>query len=359
MNERSHGLVVVVGMHRSGSSALTRGMGALGLDLGDNLMEPAPDNETGFWEDLDLFGINVELMERMGVSWDTLRPMPIDTLPGETLSRLTARAAQLLRAKLERGRGSFAMKDPRTARLLPFWHGVFEHLGVQPKWMLTCRNPVSVMRSLQRRNGFGEGKGYLLWLVHVLDALQGTRTGLRVVVDYDQMMDDPLRQLHRAAEGLRLPSPREADLSAYAGTFLQPRLRHTRFSADDLTQAVSVPPHVGPVFASLSALARDEVLPPGHLEQVLAAARNWHDENVSLLRAIDDAEQAISRQAQALERVVAENVAAHRRAEKLQGALNERNEQIAGLDARLGEAGLGLGGGDDVSCKRQDVTSPQ
>ena len=45
-------IIVVLGMHRSGTSTVTRGLRVPGASLGENLMPPAVDNnEKGFFED--------------------------------------------------------------------------------------------------------------------------------------------------------------------------------------------------------------------------------------------------------------------------------------------------------------------
>ena len=46
--------LMVLGMHRSGTSALTRIFSLLGADLPKNLMPPSPANKTGYWESQDL-----------------------------------------------------------------------------------------------------------------------------------------------------------------------------------------------------------------------------------------------------------------------------------------------------------------
>ncbi len=48
-------LIVVLGMHRSGTSVLTRAMETLGANLGSRLMPAAAgNNDKGFFEDIDV-----------------------------------------------------------------------------------------------------------------------------------------------------------------------------------------------------------------------------------------------------------------------------------------------------------------
>ena len=55
-------LIVVLGMHRSGTSAITRGLQVMGVGLGDRMMPAMPDNVKGFWEDVDLNALNMEML---------------------------------------------------------------------------------------------------------------------------------------------------------------------------------------------------------------------------------------------------------------------------------------------------------
>ena len=50
--------ILVVGMHRSGTSALTRVLNLLGAELGEGLMAPAPGNPGGFWEKREVADLN-------------------------------------------------------------------------------------------------------------------------------------------------------------------------------------------------------------------------------------------------------------------------------------------------------------
>ena len=55
--------IPVLGMHRSGTSALTRSLLTLGVDLGGHLMEPMPEiNAKGFWEDMDIYQLDEEML---------------------------------------------------------------------------------------------------------------------------------------------------------------------------------------------------------------------------------------------------------------------------------------------------------
>jgi len=69
--------IIVLGMHRSGTSALTRTLNLLGCDISSQLRPPWPDNnETGFWEPLDISEMHEEMLRSVGSSWDDVSELP-------------------------------------------------------------------------------------------------------------------------------------------------------------------------------------------------------------------------------------------------------------------------------------------
>ena len=75
--------LLVLGMHRSGTSALTRVLNLLGASLGDDLMPPGDDNPLGFWEHQGIVSVHEALLVALERRWDDPRPMPDDWLESE------------------------------------------------------------------------------------------------------------------------------------------------------------------------------------------------------------------------------------------------------------------------------------
>lgn len=228
-------IVVVLGMHRSGTSSLTRGLKVLGVDLGANLFGGIEgNNDKGFFEDIDVNNFNVELLGALGRDWhslDPIRPEELDTL---VVQEFKLRAIQLLRTKVN-ATPCFGLKDPRITRLLPFWSSVFEHLKLRVSYLIAFRHPMSVARSLQRRDEFELEKGYLLWADHMLASLRDTCGCERLVVEYDRLMAQPEQELKRIAAAFRLDFDSDGkSLAEYKTDFLDTSLRHTEFQPEDL-----------------------------------------------------------------------------------------------------------------------------
>ena len=224
-------LVLVLGMHRSGTSTLTKGLQALGVDLGSDFNPATPDNPTGFWEDKNFHALNEEMLQHLHRSWDDLQLVESETVLSG-LEGFCTRARTLLDDFL-RDKSLAGLKDPRFSLLLPFWNKVFAEAGVRVLFIIGFRNPLSVAESLSRRDDFPKVKSLWLWTLHQVFIVAGTTNFPHLVVDYDQMLENPQSQFDRLARFLSLP-PNSRSLEIFCSEFLQPDLRHARHSTTDL-----------------------------------------------------------------------------------------------------------------------------
>jgi len=255
-------VVVVIGMHRSGTSAGTRGLKALGIELGQSLVPPGEGNPRGFWENSEIVSLNTRVLAALGLTWDSLFLVPPSRWRDEAVQKLQASAAATVEKYVQSYR-RWGFKDPRTLRVLPFWIEVFAHLALTPAYVLVIRNPLSVAQSLFRRDRFDPLKSCRLWSLHLVPYLSRIQERLRVVVDYDLLMGDPVQQLNRIASRLGLPATAQvrAEMEAYAGTFLSVHLRHSLYSEDQIQNDPCLDDLGRTAWRLLLQLARDQVVP--------------------------------------------------------------------------------------------------
>ncbi|VWB95250.1 lipopolysaccharide biosynthesis protein-like protein [Burkholderia lata] len=258
-------------------------METLGADLGSRLMPAAAgNNDKGFFEDLDVNQINIDVMHAAGFDWDTMAPIDSSAIDVNRLDQLRVKAAAMLRAKC--GGKTFALKDPRIARLSWFWQPVLAGLQIRVVYAIAVRNPISVARSLLERDRFAEEKSHILWLAHTLAALDMTAGNTRTLISYDALLDAPQSELTRISSELGLPLI-ESEAATFAREFIDGDLRHTRFAAEDLDLLHSAPRQVKALFAALDESVRSR-LPADNplLADAASDARIYLDDISPLLR---------------------------------------------------------------------------
>lgn len=177
---------VVLGMHRSGTSALAGWFASRGICRGDRFIGADDGNPDGYWEHEDLVTINEQLLAAAGADWHT-----IDTAVPESSQdaggALSDRAQRFL-SNLGRDRRLWFMKDPRLCRTLSFWSPHLESLPARIRYLHIVRDPWSVARSLERRDGLSAEHSHLLWALYNLEAERQTRGRPRVWLDFDAMI---------------------------------------------------------------------------------------------------------------------------------------------------------------------------
>ena len=272
-------MILILGMHRGGTSALAGGVAALGAGFGERLMQAVPDqNAKGFWEDLDIVSTDDRVLLALGRTWDSIEPIAPDEWKQPELERLADEALELLKQRLDEHR-VWAVKDPRASRLLPFWQPLIERAGAVASYVIALRNPLSVARSLAARDGFAAEKSHLLWMGHMLAAMDDSAGAARVVVDYDRLLHAPAHELERVARALRIPFDGgvRAGVAEYANSIVSFDLRHSAFEAGALRPDPRVPGIVADAFELLQGLAgeSDEAAPDASAGEWAAIGRSF------------------------------------------------------------------------------------
>jgi len=280
-------LIVVLGMHRCGTSTITRGLQVLGVNLGDTLHGAMKGvNDKGFWEDVHINVLNVEMLSAIDSDWYHLAA--VDSIDVEMLHKqgYFLRAVELLREKCS-NKPIFGFKDPRMAKLLPFWKGVFSHCQFDVRYVIALRHPLSVVKSLTKRDGFEAEHSYLLWIGHVITSLTGSTGDKPVFVDYDRLIQSPERELNRIAKSLDLEVD-STELQIYKNDFLDEKLRHTVYKASDLLLDETCPPLVREIYTSLLDIASGQIKSNDpHFQDLIVQWSKEFDDIKSLLSLID------------------------------------------------------------------------
>ena len=181
--------VLVLGMHRSGTSALARLVNFHGAALPRHLVPADQSNPRGYWESKPLIALHDELLQALDSSWDDWRHPGSRWKESDAATRFAGR----IRLAIDEEFGNapmFVMKDPRLCRTLPYWMSILEKSGIRTAPLIILRNPLEVAESLRERDGFTFEKSMLLWLRHNLDVEYETRHLQRNIVTLDALLED-------------------------------------------------------------------------------------------------------------------------------------------------------------------------
>ncbi|GHD53637.1 hypothetical protein GCM10017083_30220 [Thalassobaculum fulvum] len=347
--------VLVLGMHRSGTSALTRVLNVLGVELGDDLLPPAAgNNETGFWEHQGIVDLHGDLLDGLGSSWDDPRALPAGWADSEAAGRFREAAATRLRGDFE-GQPLWGIKDPRMCRFVPLWRTLSDDLGATPAWVVMLRHPMEIVRSLHQRDGMSSGRAYLLWLRHALEAERATRGQPRAFVDYTGLMSDWRATMRRLADQLGLPLKLDdATAQEAIDGFLKPQLRHFAFHEEVLGEDERLARWVGAVHGALARLAAG---PDPEAEAALDAVAaeldlaGWYYDDVVA--------DSIPREKRLAEEIDDLHHRLHERqiwAAEQETRVAERENRIAERDARIAQRDAAL---ENVHASLHEISSSQ
>lgn len=261
-NDNRSTAVVVLGAGRSGTSALTRGLDALGIDLGDKLRAAGGKNPTGFFEDEDILAISKRLKRALGIRGHSLRLLDDAVWERPAVKRIQRDSIRIIGDRFGKS-PLWGYKYGRTLRTLPFWDGIFDALDMDVRYVMPLRNPLSVARSRSRLNPQRGRQVWsdMEWLVNVVPYFHRVRGRPMSIVDFDRLMADPRAQLERIARDLSLPldATVQGGIDTYANDFVQPDRPRGRFTRDDLITDPAVNRWAAEGYGLLDRVAADEI----------------------------------------------------------------------------------------------------
>jgi hypothetical protein len=231
--------LIVLGMHRSGTSVLARLLNLMGAYFGPEGASTGanPENPKGFWERRDVRMLNDYVLQSAGCDWNRVLGFDPGNLPDDLLAEFTKRASKLV-LEMDAHR-PWLLKEPRLCLLFPLWRKVLD----MPACIHIYRHPVEVAASLHARNGIPIAAGLALWERYVRSALAGSSGLPTILVSHRKLMQQPCetaRQLSIDLEaigetGLRLPPM--AEIAA----FVQRDLYRQKEWRDDLAAYSNAP----------------------------------------------------------------------------------------------------------------------
>jgi hypothetical protein len=226
-------IVVVLGMHRSGTSLCSHILSALGFDMTDNIpgpgaTAPVPNNPHGHWERWEIVEFHDRILGLFDRGyWGRFHdfPLPVAWWADPRVAQIRREMIAFLEKRM--GEDFFGFKDPRTVRLLPVWHQIFNELKLTPKIVFCLRNPAQVARSLYARDGLDPAIGEYRWLVHTVDLFRYASSLDMCTVEYEGWFGEPASNLEKLKQFLGLPwQQSESELGMMLFGIIDPTARH-------------------------------------------------------------------------------------------------------------------------------------
>jgi hypothetical protein len=179
--------VLVLGMHRSGTSAIAGALAAMGLYAGSELelMDKTEDNPRGYFERKDVYLLTSAIFRDSGADWWKVSEFDPQDIPSDVVAHHGPKIRKLVDA-LD-AEGSWLLKDPRLCLLFP----LFRPWLREPLVIVAARHPVEVAKSLRKRDRIPLHAGIALWEFYVRKACRYARKERHLVVPHAELIHDP------------------------------------------------------------------------------------------------------------------------------------------------------------------------
>lgn len=180
--------LIVLGMHRSGTSALARLLTAMGAYFGSDSLSTGANEENpkGFWERRDIRTRNDALLKSVSADWDQIDNFDLEKIPEHAVKIYNLKMAAVIE-DLDKNQ-PWMIKEPRLCLLYP----LLDPLLKSPVCLHIFRHPLEVAKSLQQRNDIPIASGVGLWERYNSDALSATLQRPRILISYNDLIEQPI-----------------------------------------------------------------------------------------------------------------------------------------------------------------------
>lgn len=204
-------LVIVMGMHRSGTSLVAHCLGTLYGEIGEELIPARPDNPAGFFEDREFYALNERILRKANASWQDIGKLINYSFNEHHWHNLKQEGIRLIKDRISKHK-VFIVKDPRFCVLLPFYKELLKSLDQPVKAVLVLRNPANVAKSLNKRNLISIEHGMQLWTAYNYLALREFSKNdipWPSIISYEDLLRDPIHQIKKLLKKLGTTVPLE------------------------------------------------------------------------------------------------------------------------------------------------------
>ena len=254
-------MLLVLGMHRSGTSVTTRLLECLDAVNSTSLMPEHSDNPKGFFEDYDIYRFHEsKLLPSLKTKWHGVGPIDWTQLPAHDRSKLELEALEILRSNYSLSNRLSVLKEPRIGVLLPFWLPLIKRAGYKVSIVCAVRDPLSVARSLGKRNKMSTSHSGALYLSYWLSILTHIQDQQVAFVQFDDIFENPKESLDKVVSKLAIlpPDDYEERLHDFSSSFIDASLRHSHSDSKDLILEPDLPQLTIELYETLLVATRNQ-----------------------------------------------------------------------------------------------------
>lgn len=238
-SESKRKCLIILGMHRSGTSALAGALALAGLNPGKKAFDPGEDNPKGYFENARITLINEQILYELFARWNETLFIPEEWWLFEKFDKYLQQISEIILDEFDEA-DSILIKDPRLSVLLPLYLNALRKLDVNPVFVICVRNPFEITDSLKKRNHLAQEKSLLLWMDYQVKAEYYTRNYPRVFLSYHSLLKDPVKILRTLQEKLQPGIILNPETVKAVLSFLDNELKHHDFE-DQLPENVHLP----------------------------------------------------------------------------------------------------------------------
>ncbi len=252
-------VILIAGMHRSGTSMMARLLNILGVYLPLEMEYKDQFNESGYWESFVVQKMNDEILRSGGSIWFDNREFSLSRQSTEVIEGTHQRVANIVNNLLGQDSQVLALKDPRFCRYIPIWNSAFEDAGAKVTSIMPFRNPLEVAASIKSRDGFSTKFCLSMWLRNVLEAEFATRKLDRVFCNYQDILSDWQPTFIKIKDQLHLSNLQSsAETDTQVDNFISASLSHWRFIDSDLANYVGTDDLIYQTFQLLKQAVKED-----------------------------------------------------------------------------------------------------
>ncbi len=197
------GAILVLGMHRSGTSAVARVINLMGAYIGepDELLPAHPqDNPSGYYERTELVIEHDRFLAATGYAWDRIADYDSSNLDAAARRNLELKLRPII-DKLNASIEPWLVKDPRLCLLLPQWLPLIGDAA----FIVVVRDPRAICASLltSHRGAYTSSFILALWGKYLRTLLTDLAGRPALFVSYAALLANPQAQGARLLNGLR------------------------------------------------------------------------------------------------------------------------------------------------------------